>query len=77
MDFFARLRLGLQIGIFGFIAQGSDFPEIALQSCKSDMTAPLGGWSSHFKAKMRFLMANNWPPIVAKAQIVGPNITSL
>jgi hypothetical protein len=25
---FTRLRLGLQIGIFGTIAQGSDFPEI-------------------------------------------------
>jgi hypothetical protein len=34
-------RLGLQIGIFRIIAQGSDFPEIALQNCKSDMTTPL------------------------------------
>jgi hypothetical protein len=34
---FRRLRLSL-IGIFGIIAQGSDFPEIALQNCKSDMT---------------------------------------
>jgi hypothetical protein len=38
---FTRLRLGLQIGIFGIIAQSSDFPEIALQNCKSDMTTPL------------------------------------
>jgi hypothetical protein len=37
---FTRLSLGLQIGIFGIIAQGSDFPEIALQNCKSDMTTP-------------------------------------
>ena len=41
MYFFARLRIDLQIGIFGIIAQDSDFPEIALQNCKSDMTTPL------------------------------------
>jgi hypothetical protein len=40
---FTRLRLGLQIGIFGIIAEGSDFPEIALQNCKSDTTTPLRG----------------------------------
>ena len=38
---FTRLRLGLQIDIFRIIAQGSDFPEITLQNCKSDMTTPL------------------------------------
>jgi hypothetical protein len=38
---FTILRLGLQIGIFGIIAKSSDFPEIALQSCKSDTTTPL------------------------------------
>jgi hypothetical protein len=43
---FTRLRLGLQIGIFGIIVQGSDFPEIALQNCKSDMTTPLREWAS-------------------------------
>jgi hypothetical protein len=41
MYFFARLRIYIQIGIFVIIAQGSDFPEIALQNCKSDMTTPL------------------------------------
>jgi hypothetical protein len=39
--FFARLRIDLQIGIFGIIAQDSDFPEMTLQNCKSDMTTPL------------------------------------
>jgi hypothetical protein len=34
-------KLDLQIGNFGIIAQGSDFPEIALQNCKSDMTTSL------------------------------------
>jgi hypothetical protein len=43
MYFFERLRIDLQIGIFGIIAQDSDFPEIALQNCKSDMTTPLRG----------------------------------
>jgi hypothetical protein len=43
MYFFARLKIDLQIGIFGIIAQDSDFPEIALQNCKSDMTTPLRG----------------------------------
>ena len=38
---FTRLRLGLQIGIFGFIAQASDFLKLALQNCKSDMQTPL------------------------------------
>jgi hypothetical protein len=38
---FTRLRLGLQIDIFGIIAQGSDFPEMTLQNCKSDTTTPL------------------------------------
>jgi hypothetical protein len=42
---FTRLRLGLQIGNFGIIAQGSCFPEIALQNCKSDMTPPPYGGS--------------------------------
>jgi hypothetical protein len=46
MYFFARLRIDLQIGIFGIIAQGSDFSEIALQNCKSDMTTPLGSLNS-------------------------------
>jgi hypothetical protein len=46
---FTRLRLGLQIGIFEIIAQGSDFPEMTLQNCKSDMTTPLRGyWSLEF-----------------------------
>jgi hypothetical protein len=34
---FRRLGLGLKIGIFEIIAQGSDFPEMTLQNCKSDM----------------------------------------
>jgi hypothetical protein len=41
MYFFARLRIDLQIGIFGIIVQDSDFPEIPLQNCKSDMTTSL------------------------------------
>jgi hypothetical protein len=45
MYFFARLRIDLQIGIFGIIAQDSDFLEIALQNCKSDMTTPLNDLS--------------------------------
>jgi hypothetical protein len=35
---FARLKIDLQTGIFGIIAQSSDFPEKPLQNCKSDMT---------------------------------------
>jgi hypothetical protein len=46
MYFFAKLRIDLQIGIFGIIAQDSDFPEIALQNFKSDMTTPLRGYWS-------------------------------
>jgi hypothetical protein len=41
MHFFARLRIDLQIGIFEIISQSSDFPELTLQNCKSDMTTPL------------------------------------
>ena len=47
---FTSLKLGLQIGIFGIIAQGLEFPEIALQNCKSDMTTPLSledFWTGH------------------------------
>ena len=31
----------LENGIFGIIAQASDFPKLALQNCKSDMNTPL------------------------------------
>jgi hypothetical protein len=43
---FTRLRLGLQIGIFGIIAEASDFPKLALQNCKLDMNTPLRKWTS-------------------------------
>jgi hypothetical protein len=33
--------LEAKIGIFGIIAEGSDFPEMTLQNCKSDTTTPL------------------------------------
>jgi hypothetical protein len=44
---FTRWRIGLQIGIFGIIAKASDFPNLALQNCKSDMHTPfLREWVS-------------------------------
>ena len=46
-----RLRLGLQIEIFGIIAQASDFPKLALQNCKSDMHTSSNMHRQHFKLK--------------------------
>jgi hypothetical protein len=54
MYFFPRLRIDLQISIFEIIAQDSDFPEKALQICKSDMTNPLNGGSQSLKNPFSF-----------------------
>jgi hypothetical protein len=54
--FFARLRIDLQIDIFGIIAQDSDFPEIALQNCKSDMITPLNPVANSILKNIRVLL---------------------